>query len=145
LSHSPSAKPFGRSIESIFFDLAGAAAGCLLLLPLLKLAGGPGTVIVAAAIFAIAAFMWHDRAGSVGGRVSSMALALALAAFLIGTRNIPSSRSVTPKGSRIANEIFSTWNDLSRVGLVRQPDGSHWICDRRRRRHSRREIRFRPP
>jgi len=110
-----------------FFDLAGAAAGCLLLLPLLKLAGGPGTVIVAAAIFAIAAFMWHDLAGSVGGRVSSMALALALAAFLIWNQKHSFLTVRHAKGQPIANEIFSTWNDLSRVGLVRQPDGSHWI------------------
>src|SRR5665811_424407 len=43
-----------------FFDLAGAAAGCLLLLPLLKLVGGPDTVIAAAVTFAAAAAIWHS-------------------------------------------------------------------------------------
>src|SRR4051794_35908778 len=61
-----------------FFDLAGAAAGCLLLLPLLKLLGGPDTVIAAAVTFAAAAAIWHSLAGSVRGRVGSVALALAL-------------------------------------------------------------------
>jgi hypothetical protein len=89
-----------RQINRVyFFDLAGAAIGCLLLLPLLKLVGGPGTVIVAAVIFAIAAAIWHNLAGSVGGRASSVALALAMGAFLSGTRSIRSSPYVTPKGS----------------------------------------------
>src|SRR6476620_11214941 len=51
-----------------FYDLAGAAVGCLLLLPLLKLVGGPDTVIAAAVTFAVAAAIWHSLAGSVGGR-----------------------------------------------------------------------------
>ena len=38
-----------------FFDLLGAAAGCLLLIPLLNVFGGPNTVIVAGALFAVAA------------------------------------------------------------------------------------------
>jgi len=58
-----------------FFDLAGAAAGCLLLLPLLKLLGGPDTVIAAAVTFAVAAAIWHSLAGSVPGRAGSVALA----------------------------------------------------------------------
>src|SRR4029077_10541932 len=38
-----------------FFDLAGAAAGCLLLLGMPRLLGGPATVIAAAVTFAVAA------------------------------------------------------------------------------------------
>ena len=72
-----------------FFDLAGAAAGCLLLLPLLKLVGGPDTVIAAAVTFAAAAAIWHSLAGSVSGRAGSVALALALMAFLVYNHKHP--------------------------------------------------------
>ena len=64
-----------------FFDLLGAAGGCLLLIPLLDLFGGPSTVIAAAIFFAVAAAIWHSMAGSVTGRAGSVALALALVAL----------------------------------------------------------------
>ena len=66
-----------------FFDLLGAAGGCLLLVPLLNQFGGPSTVIAAAILFAVAGAIWHSMAGSVTGRAASVALALALVAFVI--------------------------------------------------------------
>jgi hypothetical protein len=110
-----------------FFDLAGAAAGCLLLLPLLKLVGGPDTVIAAAVTFAAAAAIWHSLAGSVSGRAGSVALALALVAFLVYNHKHPVLTIRHAKGQAIANEIFTTWNDLSRIGIVPQADGSNSI------------------
>src|SRR5437867_7498182 len=54
----------GETIQQVnrvyFFDLLGAAAGCLLLLQLLDLVGGPGTVIAAAVTLAAAAAIWHS-------------------------------------------------------------------------------------
>src|SRR5208337_5138103 len=47
-----------------FFDLMGAAAGCLVLVPLLNHLGGPNTVIVVAVLFAAAAVVWHSMASS---------------------------------------------------------------------------------
>ena len=90
-----------------FYDLAGAAAGCLLLLPLLKLLGGPDTVIAAAATFAVAAAIWHSLAGSVSGRAGSVALALALVAFLVYNHKHPVLTIRHAKGQAIANEIFT--------------------------------------
>ena len=66
-----------------FFDLAGAAAGCFLLLAMVRLVGGPDTVIGAAVTFAVAAAIWHSLAGSRSGRAGSVAMALALVAFLV--------------------------------------------------------------
>ena len=66
-----------------FFDLMGAAAGCLVLVPLLDHLGGPNTVIAAAVLFAAAAALWHSMAGSVSGRAACLALALGLTAFLV--------------------------------------------------------------
>ena len=110
-----------------FFDLAGAAAGCLLLLPLLKLLGGPGTVIAAAVIFAIAAAVWYSLAGSISGRAGSVVLILALIGFLFWNQRHPVLTIRHAKGQPIANEIFTSWNDLSRIGLLRLSDNEHWI------------------
>ena len=65
-----------------FFDLLGAAGGCLLLVPLLNQFGGPCTVISAAICFAVAAAVWHSMAESVRGRAGSVALALLLVAVI---------------------------------------------------------------
>jgi hypothetical protein len=111
-----------------FFDLAGAAAGCLLLLPLLKLVGGPDTVIAAAVTFAVGAAIWFSLAGSVSGRASSVALSLALVAFLVYNQRHPVLKIRHAKGQAISSsEFFTKWNDLSRIGIVRQADGSNSI------------------
>src|ERR1035441_1255572 len=65
-----------------FCDLLAAAGGRLLLVPLLNQFGGPSTVLCAAITFAAAAAIWYSMAGSVTGRGGSVALALALVAFL---------------------------------------------------------------
>ena len=75
-----------------FFDLLGAAGGCLLLIPLLDWFGGPNTVIAAAIFFAVAAAVWHSMAGSVMGRAGSVALALVLVALLTYNRQHPHHR-----------------------------------------------------
>jgi len=47
-----------------FFDLLGAAGGCLALLPLLHEVRGENTIVVVAMLFAAAAAIWHTMAGS---------------------------------------------------------------------------------
>ncbi len=52
-----------------FFDLLGAALGCMLLWPLLEVLDGPGAALSAAVVFAAAAAIWYSMAGSLRGRV----------------------------------------------------------------------------
>ena len=52
-----------------FFDLIGAAAGCLLLVPFLNVVGGPNTVIIASVAFAASSAIWFNLAGSSRGRM----------------------------------------------------------------------------
>ena len=100
-------------------DLMGAAAGCLLLIPLLNQLGGPGTVIAAALVFAVAAAIWSSLAGSVKGRAGSVALAFALVALLIYNQKHPIDLHHA-KLQRLTNELFSKWNSFSRVSVVHQ-------------------------
>jgi len=104
-----------------FFDLTGAACGCMLLIPLLNQFGGPSTLVAAAITFAVAAAIWHSMAGSVTGRAGSVALALALTALLTYNQRHPILDITHAKGHTLANEIWSKWNSISRIAIVHQP------------------------
>lgn len=105
-----------------FYDLIGAGAGCLLLIPLLNGFGGPNTVIATAAVFAASAAMWYSLAGSVKGRAASVALSLSLL-ILLGYN--AKSRVIDvkyAKGEELRNEQFVKWNSFSRIAVA--PDKS---------------------
>jgi len=106
-----------------FYDLLGAAGGCLLLVPLLNQFGGPSTVIASAICFAVAAAIWHSIAGSVGGRAGSVALALALVAFLTYNQRHPVIDIRYAKGHKLQKETWSKWNSMSRIGVQIGKDG----------------------
>jgi predicted membrane-bound spermidine synthase len=105
-----------------FCDLLGAAGGCLLLVPLLNQFGGPSTVVCAAITFAAAAAIWYSMAGSVKGRAGSVALALALVAFLTYNQHHPVIDISHAKGQTLAHEWFIKWNNFSRVAIVHNAD-----------------------
>lgn len=104
-----------------FFDLLGAAAGCLVLLPLLELLGGPSTVVSSAIFFAVAAAVWFSMAGSVNGRVGSVAVALMMVAFLTYNFRHPVIEPTHAKNQTLANEFFIKWNSFSRIAVVHDP------------------------
>ncbi len=101
-----------------FVDLLGAAAGCLVLLPLLEWLGGPSTVVSSGIFFAVAAAIWFSMAGSVKGRVGSVTVALMLVAFLTYNFRHPVIEPTHAKNQTLANEIFVKWNSFSRIAVV---------------------------
>ncbi|HTS30335.1 MAG TPA: hypothetical protein VMH81_30895 [Bryobacteraceae bacterium] len=105
-----------------FFDLLGAAAGCLILIPLLDWFGGPSTVVAAAIFYAVAAAIWHSMAGSVMGRAGSVSLALLLVAFLTYNFRHPVLEPSHAKGQTLINEIWVKWNSFSRIAVVNLPE-----------------------
>jgi len=108
-----------------FFDLVGAAGGCLLLVPLLNAFGGPNTTIVAAVMFAAAAAIWHAIGGSVTARVLSVALALGLFLLLFFNGQKGVIGVVYAKGQKLEHEAFVQWNSFSRIAIA--PDKSSGI------------------
>ena len=108
-----------------FFDLAGAAGGCLLLVPLLNAFGGPNTTIVAAVMFAAAAAIWHGIGASVTARVISVALALGLFILLFFNGQKGLIGVVYAKGQKLEHETFVKWNSFSRIAIA--PDKSSGI------------------
>jgi hypothetical protein len=101
-----------------FFDLLGAAGGCLVLVPLLDYLGGPNTVIAVSVLLAVSAAIWYNLAGTMGGRAGAVTLALVFVALMAfnGKSHLIDIRYA--KGHRIGQEAFVRWNPISRIALL---------------------------
>jgi hypothetical protein len=101
-----------------FFDLLGAAVGCLVLVPFLNYFGGPNTVIAASVLLAVSAAIWYNLAGTLRGRAGAVTLALVLVALMAfnGKSHLIDIRYA--KGHRLAQESFVRWNPISRIALL---------------------------
>jgi hypothetical protein len=104
-----------------FFDLLGAAGGCLVLVPLLNWVGGPGTILVAAILFAVTAAIWFHVAHAPRGRVIAVVLGILIVALV--TYNAKSSVIDVKyaKGQALTDEEFVKWNSFSRIALKPEP------------------------
>ncbi|HVF88470.1 MAG TPA: hypothetical protein VNH22_00295 [Blastocatellia bacterium] len=98
------------------FDLAGAAVGCLLLIPVLNMVGAINTLLLVSAIASAGAALFATA--TAGGR-SWLAASLVLTAGLGGlvaynsaTRRIDVRQS---KGMEETRVLFSKWNSFSRI------------------------------
>jgi hypothetical protein len=112
----------GEAIQRVdrvyFFDLLGAAGGCLVLVPFLNYLGGPNTVIAASVLLAVSAAIWYNLAGTMRGRAGAVTLALAFVALMAfnGKSHLIDVRYA--KGHRIGQESFVRWNPISRIALL---------------------------
>jgi hypothetical protein len=103
-------------------DLIGAAAGCLILIPLLDRVGAPGVVLTAAALSIAAATMFAPSAQRqrVGG-VGAILFAAALGGQLSGRASFD---VVDTKGHKGDQVLFSKWNSFSRIGVYEREHGN---------------------
>jgi hypothetical protein len=101
-----------------FFDLLGAAGGCLVLVPFLNYFGGPNTVIAVSVLLAVSAAVWYNLAGTLRGRAGAVTLALAFVALMAfnGKSHLIDIRYA--KGHRLGQEAFVRWNPISRIALL---------------------------
>jgi hypothetical protein len=106
-----------------FFDLLGAAAGCLLLIPLLNLIGGPGAVLSAAVLFAAASATWFSVGRSVPGRIVGVALSLVLVMLTVYNRQARVIDIRFAKNNHLGEEIFVQWNSFSRIAVKKEAHG----------------------
>jgi len=102
-------------------DLIGAAAGCLVLIPLLDRLGAPGVVLSAAALSIAAAVSFapaaaRPRIAAIGGLVVLVPLAGQLS-------GIAGFDVVDTKGHRGDRILFSKWNSFSRIGVYDRTHG----------------------
>lgn len=126
-----------RHIARLYFlSLAGSALGAILIIPLLQLAGGPGSVLVTAGIgfLSMTAFYFGSRGDSENGkpvwRKSVIArycpALLALSFIVAGFLNpfIPVVRITYAKGYHVDPDriLFDEWNAFSRIIVLRARD-----------------------
>lgn len=122
---------FARSAQQVPMlygaDLTGGALACLAVVPLLDLAGGPGTVMFAGAAMAFAGATW---AFAGRGRTLALMLAAVLVVLTVANRFGSLVDVVYAKGVRVgsvAKVEFVRWNAISRIEVDRKPDQSRWI------------------
>jgi spermine/spermidine synthase len=102
-------------------DLIGAAAGCLILIPLLDRLGAPGVVLSAAALSMAAAALFAPRASRarIGG-LGTLVLLVPIAGQLSGVAGFDVVDTKGHQGDRV---LFSKWNSFSRIGVYERTHG----------------------
>ena len=98
------------------FDLAGAALGCLLLIPVLNTIGAINIVLLVSALAAISGVLFgFATGGSRAAAVCSLVLAVGLGGLVVynsKTHRIDIRKS---KGFEETSVLFSKWNSFSRI------------------------------
>ena len=107
-----------RIDRAYFFDLAGAAVGCLVLIPALNVFGGPNTVIAAGVLYAAAAAIWFHQAGSERRRAASVLVSLMLVTLMVVNFKANFIDVHSAKGRPLPHESFVAWNSFSRIGVT---------------------------
>jgi hypothetical protein len=109
-------------------DLLGAAAGCLVLIPLLNGLGAPGVVLTAAALSLSAAVCFAPAA-----RRRHVAVAVAAIFTLTASaqaRGAAPFDVVALKGHEGDRVLFSKWNSFSRIGVYDRAHGEWSLSPR---------------
>jgi spermidine synthase len=112
---------YARRVNAVYAaDLIGAAAGCLLLIPIVNLVGAPGGVLFAAGAGAVAAALFAPS-----DRRTTLAWSSAILLVAIGGRTlVPALFDLTvTKGHEDHRVLFSKWNSFSRIGVYDVPYG----------------------
>jgi hypothetical protein len=102
-------------------DLIGAAAGCLVLIPLLDRLGAPGVVLTAAALSVAAAALFASS--GLRPRVAVMGAALIAVPLAGQLSGLAGFDVVDTKGHQRDRILFSKWNSFSRIGVYERTHG----------------------
>ncbi len=107
-----------------FYDLSGAALGCLLTIPALNLLGGPSAFLAAAAVgvTAGALFSWGGRRFWIVAACAASFWGLVGADVAFGLFQVPSVKAIDE--SRV---VYSRWNSFSRVTVSKTPEDFMWM------------------
>jgi spermidine synthase len=107
---------FSSHVNAVYAsDLIGAAAGCLVLIPLLNSVGAPGVILTAAALALTAGVLFSPA--TLRLRVGAMAvvvIGVALGGQLSGAAGFDIGDAKGHVGDRA---LFTKWNSFSRIGV----------------------------
>ncbi|MGH6693127.1 MAG: hypothetical protein ACREF4_20870, partial [Gammaproteobacteria bacterium] len=118
-----------------FWDLAGAAVGCLALVLTLGWLGGIGTVLLSAVLFAVAGVLFAASARQTtnGARASSAPLVFATLGLvaIVGVAAYDHARPFlkipSVKGTREDRVAFARWNTFSRITVEKLDTDFYWL------------------
>ncbi|MFY9556628.1 MAG: hypothetical protein WAV20_16555 [Blastocatellia bacterium] len=98
------------------FDLAGAALGCLLLIPVLNAMGAINIVLLVSALGATSGVLFgFANKGGRAAAISSLVLAVGLTGLVVYNGNTHRIDIRTSKGFDETKVLFSKWNSFSRI------------------------------
>jgi predicted membrane-bound spermidine synthase len=113
------------------FDLAGAACGCLLVIPLLNYLGGPQAMLSITLFACLASWLFSLQSAAETKRWRWLPLLVAAPVFgvLVGFSNHPLLKVQHVKGRIEGEPLFSKWNSFSRITVVQVGDDPQntWI------------------
>lgn len=109
-------------------DLLGAAAGCLILIPLLNWLGAPGVVIVAALLSGTAAVLFTPRIAR--RRIATASAALCVVPLVLQVAGCAPFDVVDTKGHAGDRILFSRWNSFSRIAVYDRAHGDWSLSPR---------------
>lgn len=113
---------YPRRVHRLYgFDLAGAAAGCVLFAPLISQFGGPGLVLWVVALSALAAFVFGlGQRHSVWGRIAAAVLLAGFVGSCVLAWRGPTMHAFTMRYARgydypVDALVYDRWNSISRI------------------------------
>ncbi len=115
------AEAIDRVDRIYFFDLFGAAGGCLVLVVLLNTFGGPNTLIAVSVLFAAASAIWFSLDGVRYGRILSVFVGIAFTMLIIANTKYHVIEVRYAKGQKVRDAQLSKWNSLSHIGVSKDP------------------------
>lgn len=117
---------YAEAVSRIYFyDLAGAAIGCLLVIPSLNTLGGPASMMaIAVPLFAAAAcFALKDRRY----QIVSGALILVVVGLIVWDQRTGVFSITNAKGEDGRRIVFQKWNSFSRVTVSGNPQEDKYL------------------
>ncbi len=109
-------------------DLLGAAAGCLLLLPLLNRFGAPGVVLLASLLGGMAALLFSTgKAAARTAMLAGLVVGIPGSLQLLGSAPFDVSNTKGHDGDIV---LFSKWNSFSRVAVYDRSHGDWSLSTR---------------
>lgn len=115
---------WGERMSTLYlFDLAGAGAGCLLLIPALEWLGVVDAILTTATLAAAVSFMFPLRAG--WPRTLRAGVVAGLLAITLLNLSTDMIRVRLQKGERQTETLFSKWNSFSHVSVRGNLDEDH--------------------
>ncbi len=108
-------------------DLTGAATGCVVLIPVVDIAGGPTAVFVVALIGSVAAFLFTRRTEFKTLGSTALVWSIVLAAFVVihvdlVQKQSPWVKLKWVKGEKEGPSLYEKWNSYSRIRAFGNPE-----------------------